>query len=639
MTISPERLAELRAMPYEEYLLTPEWLATRKRIIKRDHYECQGCHIRNVVFNVHHYTYIRLGEELDEDLVTLCEECHKELHRLMKGLPKIPFLYKCGVGVGAALIGTIGIEGFLQAPLPAEVGVLIVAFLLAKNSPKVYARLKEMVPAEVLAWLGEAPKEGKASTLDIWFGRTPKRVIEAKRESKKPDESAEEDVDARIVRMPDIRPDDETVSFDNETTDDDDPLLLPGEHKRMTLFSELLKSGWRPRIDQIYVGTDTQGRHLFVAAKDLCHVALAGATGHGKSSLLRLLLAQLCYLKLPVVLLNPHYMIFDKDHHEDWTPYTPYLKKDPMVYKEIVNIETMLKWMAEDLLERRKERTSRGESAGKPFFFILDEYPDIKAEIKDAPKYVGKILRQGRKYGIFLIVASQDFSVKTLGVEGEGAVRKCFLTTFYVGGDGVSAKELLNTSIRDIPENDLGRGTIMLKCAVTANPVLVHVPYVDNESLSLLLGPSTYEGKQQREIHTDMIGGNINEAMTILRQGTTGAPHLRIVESTVTGNDGGQDAQNSPEMADFDRYDRNGYDRNGEAKPAPEEAVRGQNEAVTPVSLPPGWTEEKIALLPGLYRVFEELDSCLKGLEFSTSQRNRDFARDILKQQGLWKEK
>jgi hypothetical protein len=203
-------------------------------------------------------------------------------------------------------------------------------------------------------------------------------------------------------------------------------------------------------------------------------------------------MAQLCYLKLPVILLNPYYMIYDYDHREDWTPYTPYLKSDPMKCKRMETIEAALKWMAGDLLEKRKERAAQGVSAGKPVFYILDEYPDIKAEIKEAPGYVGKLLRQGRKYNIYLIVASQDYSVKTIGVEGEGGVRKCFRTVFYVGGDPVSVKELLNKAVRDIPENDLGQGTLMLKCAVLPDPIVVHVPYLDNESLYILLGPSTY---------------------------------------------------------------------------------------------------------------------------------------------------
>jgi Helicase HerA, central domain len=289
----------------------------------------------------------------------------------------------------------------------------------------------------------------------------------------------------------------EAEEYDEEsldTLDDDDEIefFSEGSHKRITLFSELLKTGWRPSMEQIYVGTSEHGRHLFVPVRKLWHVALAGATGHGKSSLMRLLMAQLCYLKLPVILLNPHYMIYDYDHKEDWTPYTPYLKSDPMKCKNMATIAKALKWMAGELLETRKERASQGVSAGKPIFYILDEYPDIKAEVKEAPGYVGKLLRQGRKYNIYLIVASQDYSVKTIGVEGEGAIRKCFRTVFYVGGDPISVKELLNKAAKDIPENELGQGTIMLKCATVEDPIVVHVPYLDNKSLYILLGPTTY---------------------------------------------------------------------------------------------------------------------------------------------------
>ncbi len=491
-TISPERLAELRAMPYEEYLTTPEWQATRKRILKRDNYQCQGCHAKHVALNVHHYTYERLGCEEDTDLVTLCVDCHEELHRRLADPPHLPFLYKCGIGAAAAVLGTIGIEGFLQAPLPAEIGVLIGAFLLAKNSPKIYGALKEKLPEEVMGYLGQAPREKKAgevSTLDIWLGRQPKR---------QPGETS----------VPNVSEEDEDSydEEDNDEIDDDLNTLILEPHKGIRVFSELLKTGWRPSMERVYVGTDRSGNHLFVPVKKLWHVALAGATGHGKSSLMRLLMVQLCYLKLPVILLNPHYMIYDFDHREDWTPYTPYLKNDPMVYKRMENIERALKWMAEELLEKRKERASQGLSAGKPVFYILDEYPDIKAEVKEAPTYVGKLLRQGRKYGIYLIVASQNYDVKTLGVEGEGGVRKCFRTIFYVGGDPVSVKELLNKAVRDIPENELGQGTIVLKCAAVKDPLVVHVPYLDNESLYLLLGPSTYVKPVQEEVHTDELG-------------------------------------------------------------------------------------------------------------------------------------
>src|SRR5215469_617035 len=285
--------------------------------------------------------------------------------------------------------------------------------------------------------------------------------------------------------------------------EDDLPTVVFRGQKPVNAFSDLLKTGWRPSLDQIYLGTKQSGEHIFVPVAKLWHVALAGATGHGKSSLMRLLMAQLCSLQLSVVLLNPHYTIYDLDQDEDWTPFTPYLKRDPLECAEMANIETMLRWMATDLLPRRIERKRRGQSAGKPFFFILDEFPDIKDEIKDAPALISKLLRQGRKYGIYLIVASQGYDVKTLGVEGEGGIRKCFRTIFYVGGDPVSVKELLNKKVSDIPENDLGQGTIMLKCATIKDPIIASVPYLDNLSLYILLGDTTYVAPSSQEVHTD----------------------------------------------------------------------------------------------------------------------------------------
>ena len=56
-------------------------------------------------------------------------------------------------------------------------------------------------------------------------------------------------------------------------------------------------------------------------------------------------------------------------------------------------------------------------------------------------------------------------------------------------------------------------------------------------------------------------------------------------------------------------------------------------------SLPPEWDEEKIQQLVGAYRATNHLDNSLKALGLSTSQRNRDYARELLKQNNLWKDK
>lgn len=75
----PMRLELLRTMPYREYLLTPEWEATRKRALKRAEYRCQLCSKAGRL-HVHHRTYERRGWENNEDLIVLCPHCHAKFH-------------------------------------------------------------------------------------------------------------------------------------------------------------------------------------------------------------------------------------------------------------------------------------------------------------------------------------------------------------------------------------------------------------------------------------------------------------------------------------------------------------------------------------------------------------------------------
>lgn len=78
--VSPERGRELAAMRYADYLLTPEWEARRKAMLKAAGYRCMVCN-RDRVTNVHHRTYERRGVEHPSDLIVLCDECHMLFHR------------------------------------------------------------------------------------------------------------------------------------------------------------------------------------------------------------------------------------------------------------------------------------------------------------------------------------------------------------------------------------------------------------------------------------------------------------------------------------------------------------------------------------------------------------------------------
>ncbi len=81
-TEANDRLAELRAMPYAEYLQSPEWRERRQQALDWARNACQLCNSPQEPLHVHHRTYDRLGAELPADMVVLCEECHCLIHGL-----------------------------------------------------------------------------------------------------------------------------------------------------------------------------------------------------------------------------------------------------------------------------------------------------------------------------------------------------------------------------------------------------------------------------------------------------------------------------------------------------------------------------------------------------------------------------
>lgn len=81
---SPARRAELRSMPYGDYLQTTEWSQVRWFARVRDGFACVMCASPHKL-ECHHRTYANRGEERPEDVHTVCDECHEKHH----GKPKL----------------------------------------------------------------------------------------------------------------------------------------------------------------------------------------------------------------------------------------------------------------------------------------------------------------------------------------------------------------------------------------------------------------------------------------------------------------------------------------------------------------------------------------------------------------------
>lgn len=62
------------------YLQSPEWQTLRFTVFERDGYMCQSCGSKHNL-NCHHISYENLGNESLEQLTTLCQVCHTQLHQ------------------------------------------------------------------------------------------------------------------------------------------------------------------------------------------------------------------------------------------------------------------------------------------------------------------------------------------------------------------------------------------------------------------------------------------------------------------------------------------------------------------------------------------------------------------------------
>lgn len=279
---------------------------------------------------------------------------------------------------------------------------------------------------------------------------------------------------------------------------EEDIIPLPRSQRGKFVFSEVLQT-FKPTVEQVFLARTFDGQPLYCNMNKLFHIAIAGSTGNGKSSIIRLLMTQLCALRVNLLLLNPHYTGYDLENGEDWTPFEPYLLHAPQECRKYEVIEHYLSYIAKTLIPTRLEKRAQSLPLGKPYFVIIDELPSIVREVKEVPDYMRLILEEGRKVGVFLISAAQDFLVKSISPEsGGGSIRDCYRTVYYVGGDATTASTMLKIPAKEVKDNELGEGVVMMRgtSPEVKAPVKVLVPYVDNDAIYRLLGPSTYNANQ-----------------------------------------------------------------------------------------------------------------------------------------------
>lgn len=76
-----------RTTTYSEKLKDPRWQKKRLEIFQRDNFRCRSCSSEVNTLSVHHLSYKRNPwESSDEELVTLCDSCHKLVEDAKKAI-------------------------------------------------------------------------------------------------------------------------------------------------------------------------------------------------------------------------------------------------------------------------------------------------------------------------------------------------------------------------------------------------------------------------------------------------------------------------------------------------------------------------------------------------------------------------
>lgn len=100
---------------YDNYLKSPQWQTLRTERLKKDGFKCQHCGTGKNL-RVHHVHYPgELGTESLDDLITLCDQCHREVHNFDKDTEKLSEIrYRLGRNSNAMMQGAFTFWAYEQ---------------------------------------------------------------------------------------------------------------------------------------------------------------------------------------------------------------------------------------------------------------------------------------------------------------------------------------------------------------------------------------------------------------------------------------------------------------------------------------------------------------------------------------------
>lgn len=87
-------------LTYDWYINSSRWERRKGQYYARYPKVCRACGSKENI-HLHHHTYVRLGQEHDDDLVPLCEPCHVVVHQLHRATRELSLTAATRQVVGA----------------------------------------------------------------------------------------------------------------------------------------------------------------------------------------------------------------------------------------------------------------------------------------------------------------------------------------------------------------------------------------------------------------------------------------------------------------------------------------------------------------------------------------------------------
>lgn len=160
-------------------------------------------------------------------------------------------------------------------------------------------------------------------------------------------------------------------------------------------LAEILAGGFQPTIDRVLLGYGSEGP-IYGPVSALLSTAIAGRPNQGKSTLLRLVYAQLLRAGGSVAIYDPHGSILDD------------VGAAParLVASSGRELDDAAAWLDGEL-EHRLDLYRKGQRVFQPLLNLCDEFPVISLASPTLVKAAGRVVLEGRKVGMYALISGQ----------------------------------------------------------------------------------------------------------------------------------------------------------------------------------------------------------------------------------------